>query len=918
MILEGFEIDNWSCIKHVAVTDLRSTGIIVLHGPNGTGKSSIVEALRACLMDNKSTSKALDRGFPKNSTEKPRVSVTFRTAGTSWRITKQFNSKDSKLESRTTTGQWKLETADPSEAHERTRRLTGGSDSTMGLHQLLWLTQAEFRLPDPKKFDADVQSRLRAVLGVLQTPLDDRFLARVKEQWTRWFSVRSKPGETPKLKKDCSLDKDLQLLNKHREELARIEVEFANFEKMLEDSGSLEVRSRDLRRQLAEKTQTRDLLQDEYEKSLKRLEAHRLAAEHVAQSEKALADAQALGQRRADAEERMRQAQEFAAAAGRDVDDESRRLCAAEQSLRELRSATHSLRDTARDLQARLNEVNHRRKLLTLNEQFKAAREYLRRTEQAAGELEALKKQARERPAPEGAVLQKLEENRATATRLRADLEAAALALTLVPQPGAAIPALGIDGAPGADVTLPNDGSPIRRSVRRRAEITIPGWGSVELTRGSDARSLDQIENDLKQLDHQFAEVLAPFGVAAGDASALDQLRGLAAEKKVRDPELQRKRHELERLAPHGLDPLRQEVARLEKLLLSAEPPSPTLLAGLPSDAAALEELAARIQNEVNANEKNIAAAQQQIEAREREIHDLRRQETCAKEKLAAFNATAAGIGKELDRMPTAEKIERAIRDAAAGLPRAHAERNAAQLSASEETIRERLAAANEGCRALQDQLTEANKEFHQIEGELRHAEGLHPKRAAAAARVDELLRRTQRETLESQAYDRLYALFEECRERQLGTVMKPIHQQVMRWMRLLRIGDYQEIRFNDQFLPDKLIAGGGATELLLQEESVGTIEQIALMVRLALGATLSTADEPVVAMLDDPLTHSDVVRLDRMRAVLKNASLGDAGSTPPAGPLQIVIFTCHPEWFAIDGAKVVDLSRADVLTRSC
>src|SRR6516164_8939376 len=118
MILEGFEIENWSCIKRVAVDSLPSTGIIVLHGPNGTGKSSIIEALRACLMDAKSTSKALGRGFPRNSAEKPRVSVTFRASGTTWRITKRFGSKESKLESRTPTGQWKLETADPSEAHE--------------------------------------------------------------------------------------------------------------------------------------------------------------------------------------------------------------------------------------------------------------------------------------------------------------------------------------------------------------------------------------------------------------------------------------------------------------------------------------------------------------------------------------------------------------------------------------------------------------------------------------------------------------------------------------------------------------------------------------------------------------------------------------------------------------------------------
>ena len=51
MIIEGFEIENWTCIKKLTVSGLPPTGVIVLHGPNRTGKSSLVQALRACLMD---------------------------------------------------------------------------------------------------------------------------------------------------------------------------------------------------------------------------------------------------------------------------------------------------------------------------------------------------------------------------------------------------------------------------------------------------------------------------------------------------------------------------------------------------------------------------------------------------------------------------------------------------------------------------------------------------------------------------------------------------------------------------------------------------------------------------------------------------------------------------------------------------
>jgi hypothetical protein len=228
----------------------------------------------------------------------------------------------------------------------------------------------------------------------------------------------------------------------------------------------------------------------------------------------------------------------------------------------------------------------------------------------------------------------------------------------------------------------------------------------------------------------------------------------------------------------------------------------------------------------------------------------------------------------------------------------------------------QRIADTDEGFRALQGQLTEADREFNQLRGALSQAEGLHQKRAAAAAVCEVLSRRVERETLESEAYDRLYALFEECREKQFGAVMGPIHDRVLSWMRLLRINDFQSIRFNDPFLPQRFIAADGATEWLLGEESTGTIEQIGLMVRLALGSMLSTPEEPVVAVLDDPLTHSDTVRLDRMRALLRSAAAADASTTPPAGPLQILVFTCHPEWFRMDGARIIDLANRDVLVR--
>jgi uncharacterized protein YhaN len=101
-----------------------------------------------------------------------------------------------------------------------------------------------------------------------------------------------------------------------------------------------------------------------------------------------------------------------------------------------------------------------------------------------------------------------------------------------------------------------------------------------------------------------------------------------------------------------------------------------------------------------------------------------------------------------------------------------------------------------------------------------------------------------------------------------------------------------------------------------LDHESTGAREMIGLMVRLALGAVLVPPGEPAVAVLDDPLTHCDPRRMERMRAVLKSAAAGDVAATPAAGPLQLLTFTCHPDRFQADATIIIDLGNPAIVQR--
>lgn len=294
----------------------------------------------------------------------------------------------------------------------------------------------------------------------------------------------------------------------------------------------------------------------------------------------------------------------------------------------------------------------------------------------------------------------------------------------------------------------------------------------------------------------------------------------------------------------------------------------------------------------------------------------VQKEETTAKEELASCKTKAKSSGEELKRLRTEDEINRRVQDAKGALEKAQSLLEQTELTNEERTIDERLEGMDNAVGALRLQIDDNTKKYHEIKGLLKASEGLHARRASLAARVDELTRMTEHEALEKDAVDRLYALFEECREKQLGSVLRPIQDRVLGWMRVLDIGNYKELRFNDAFLPDQLLTSDGTAEFTIDEESTGAQEQIGMLVRLALGSILTSVEEPAVAILDDPLTHSDIGRLTKMRVILRRAAEGDQKLTPPAGPLQIIVLTCHPEWFRDERATVIDLEKPEVMTR--
>ena len=88
---------------------------------------------------------------------------------------------------------------------------------------------------------------------------------------------------------------------------------------------------------------------------------------------------------------------------------------------------------------------------------------------------------------------------------------------------------------------------------------------------------------------------------------------------------------------------------------------------------------------------------------------------------------------------------------------------------------------------------------------------------------------------------------------------------------------------------------------------SIGTREQLAILVRLAYADLLSEAGVPVTVILDDALVNSDDERRERMKAILYQASKR----------YQVLVLTCHGKEYRDTGGRFIRLEEAISNTES-
>ena len=160
---------------------------------------------------------------------------------------------------------------------------------------------------------------------------------------------------------------------------------------------------------------------------------------------------------------------------------------------------------------------------------------------------------------------------------------------------------------------------------------------------------------------------------------------------------------------------------------------------------------------------------------------------------------------------------------------------------------------------------------------------------------VNEELTRCKREV---EVLDLLLLTLREAEREAKRTFMSPVMKRVHPYLRTLF--PTAELTMDENLnIVDVKRQGSEENFQLL---SIGTQEQIAVLIRLAFAQMLVEQGLPATVILDDALVYSDDVRMDRMFDILNAAS----------EKIQIIILTCREKLFEGLGGDVLSLKPAD------
>ncbi|MGB8028050.1 MAG: AAA family ATPase [Terracidiphilus sp.] len=867
-------------------------GLNVVIGPNEMGKSTLLDALRAALFE-KHNSKAQPIVALQNDRNEagPVVELAFELGDGLYRITKRFIKKPY---ARLSCPDGRILEGDAAE--DTLRGLlgfdepgkTGAKAETLGMWNVLWVQQGQsfgqFEIPSTAR--SSLHSALEAEVGTVLGGRRGRALPQVIE--THLLALITSAGKPRGPYKDLidrteTLREDLATIQLRRKELSQT---FGDLETAQENLARLSVVELDQ----ADQNELNEAQQ--HHSQLAELEARisnastelELKKLNLTQAEKAAQDRQHLND---EVESEETALKEFA-----------QRLAAAREHEEGARLRLNALRANVREQEAVVTKaddaVSHAQRILTVIGRQARIGELESRSANAQAAEERYRSAQQE-----AAAILVTDQSLAAIRKAEKDLEAVANRLSAVAT------LVSFDIAPDRRLGIEVDGQPLRadQSFIQAVEATtivIPDRGRITIDPAIKDR--DKLMRQSRDTAGGLKDALTAVGVTtAGDAESQYATR----QRLLQEAELARLGAALHAPATDDRDAGAQALAdyivglrtilnrekadlNLDQLPLPVEAEEAQRLAQehAAESRGALQEARGALvgpEEELARLYAELASVSARHEDSEQRVQKLQRQLT---------DAVAAISNEELEAaIPTAQFAVSEQERTIAGLEAQRTDETLPQLEA-------RIGRLERALRDRREKRSTLKEEIASLRSRVEAAEAAGLDEAIAKKEIELELCEKERVRIDREV--KVLALLQStlqnaervAKERYLS----PVLRRVRPYLQLLFPG--ADIRIDEDMQITGVVREADYEEAF-HHLSMGTQEQIAVLIRLAFAEMLVEQGHPATVVLDDALVFSDDRRMKRMFDILNMA----------ARHVQVLVLTCREQLFEELGGRSLSLT---------
>ena len=860
--LERIVATNFRKFRDPMVIEGLGSGLNIVIEPNETGKSTLLEALRAGLFVRHGTKNQLAQSFmPFGENVAPEVEIEFQIDGERWHVAKKFL-KSPALEVRGPKGRTSGDAAE-----EQLQALLGFERSTSrdadldsyGALGLLWVGQGDaLSVKAPGEIVRNsVRSTLEAEVGsIMGGATHDAVRASVDKQFADYWTPGGSIGGRQKSARDAA--------QAARDAADQAASDLAALERSFSELAEKQARIKVLKRELADEHDVRaraDLV--------KSLETARAAAlmlgQRKAERSAAQADADALGEfaerhktavsAKSEANDALADANAKRAEVEAEVADAKKKEERAKQALSSARDARAAARSALGD--ARL--------LATAASQHSAIADAKSRHEKLV-ELEAELAEARkiEASGVDPQTMKSLESLQRDVATASAELSAGSTTIELVGE--------------ASHITV--DGDEFGHGTRTIIEETRIGLGGGAELIVKPPRGTASAQAQLDNLNSRLKTELSQLGVASVSEARnrVDAARDAKASIAALDARI-------EAITPAvpavklgaGADALRRFVASIA----DSDKVAPATI----PDLAELEKRFEDAEDGLATADGTHQAALEALRKAEEKDRPLATAETSARSTLASAEQQIATIEAD-PRFANLDAELLAARKEAAGADVAwqKAQENAGSLDP--DAIERQIEKIDKRADSARTQATELQLEIARLEAtiETEGGKGLAEAAAKAEEEAEAAQRLFDRVSEEATTVKLLRDTLEDARLETSRTYVGPIARRAKRHIERLLPGC--DLSFTEDLQLHSITRAG--TEEGCSNLSRGTQEQLAVLTRLAFADMLLEKGRPVSLILDDPLAYSDDARLDLMSDILTEA----------AERMQVILLTCRERAF--------------------